>query len=133
MTHQPVSEQDLLDRLRAVDARGTYEAHVTVSAPDEPARARFRTTCAGLGVKSVLIELPTGSTRSQPMTSSYHKGDLQSVTREVAGIARALRQAGFELTRIKLEAVVGTCTVPETDEEARALPPGNYFEFHVKV
>jgi hypothetical protein len=130
---QPVSEQDLIERLRGFACRGTFEAHVTVQNLDGEARERFRAACAELGVKSVLIELPEGSTPSQPMTSSYHKGELADVVQEVARIARHLRAGGFEVTRLKLEALVGNRGVPRTDEEARTLPAGNYFEFHVKV
>jgi hypothetical protein len=128
-----VPEQDLLDRLRGCPGRGTFEAHVTVEAHDLPARERFRALCDELGVKCVLIELPEGATRSQPMTSSYHRGELPDVAEEVAGIARRLRAGGFDVTRVKLEAVVTNEGVPDTDEEAKRFPAGNYFEFHVKV
>jgi hypothetical protein len=128
-----VPEQELVDRLRGYASRGTFEAHVTVQAPDLASRERFRAACAELGVKSVLIELPQGVTPAQPMTSSYHRGDLDAVTAEVAGIARHLRREGFAVTRVKLEALVSNAGVPETDEEAARLPAANYFEFHVKV
>jgi hypothetical protein len=127
------AEQDLLTRLQGLASSGTFEAHVTVEAFDSAERERFRGVCAALEVKSVLIELPEGTTRSQPMTSSYHHGDLAEVAQEVADIARTLRDEGFPITRIKLEAVVGNTGVPDTDEEARRFPAGNYFEFHVKV
>jgi hypothetical protein len=126
-------EQEMLDRLRGCPGRGTFEAHLTVDAPDLPTRERFRALCDELGVKCVLIELPEGTTRSQPMTSSYHRGELPAVAGEVAGLARRLRAEGFAVSRVKLEAVVTNEGDPETDEEARRFPPGNYFEFHVKV
>ena len=132
--HPPrAPEQDLLDRLSGCPGRGTFEAHVTVEAPDPPARERFRALCEELGVKCVLIELPEGATTSQPMTSSYHRGGLPDVAKEVAGITTQLRAAGFDVTRVKLEAVVTNEGVPDTEEEVRRFPPGNYFEFHVKV
>jgi hypothetical protein len=133
MTRLDVSEQDMIERLRGILGSGTFEAHVTVDADDLAARARFRALCAELGVKSVLIELPQGQTRSQPMTSSYHRGELSAVVEEVAGLARRLREQGFVVTRLKLEALVSNPGVPATDEKARAWPAGNYFEFHVKV
>jgi hypothetical protein len=128
-----VSEQDMRDRLQGVTSQGTFEAHVTVDAADLDERANFQAACAELGVKCVLIELPHGQTRSQPMTSTYHRGDLAAVVEEVAGVSIDLRRRGFSVTRLKLEAVVTNTGVPVTDEEARAFPPGNYFEFHVKV
>jgi len=133
MSAPQAREQDLIDRLRPLHSNGTFEAHVTVEALNPGEQERFRSVCASLGVKSVLIELPEGATRSQPMTSSYHRGSLQAVAGQVADIARSLRKQHFPVTRIKLEAVVGNTDVPETDEEAQTWPAGNYFEFHVKV
>jgi hypothetical protein len=133
MSHAPVSEQDMIYRLRGQAGRGTFEAHVTVEADDLGERHRFQSVCESLGVKSVLIELPCGVTRSQPMTSTYHRGDLADVVEQVAGLARSLRERGFRVARLKLEAVTTNDGVPASDEEARAFPPGNYFEFHVKL
>jgi hypothetical protein len=133
MGHALVSEQDMIDRLRGQAGRGTFEAHITVEADDLDERQRFQSVCDELGVKSVLIELPRGVTRSQPMTSTYHRGDLGEVIEQVAGLARSLRERGFSVTRLKLEAVTTNDGVPATDEDARAFPQGNYFEFHVKL
>jgi hypothetical protein len=133
MTLPALSEQDLIDRLRGQPGSGTFEAHVTVQADDLPARERFRALCDQIGVKCVLIELPAGVTKSQPMTSTYHRGTLGDVAAEVAALARALRQGGFEVVRLKLEAVITNEGIPQDDEQARAFPPGNYFEFHVKA
>jgi len=72
-------ETDILARLTGHPCRGTFEAHVTVEAADLAARERFGALCAELGVKCVLIELPEGVTRSQPMTASYHRGDMAGV------------------------------------------------------
>src|SRR5437870_847820 len=99
MTRPDVSEQDMIERLRGLSGGGTFEAHVTVQADDLAARERFRALCGELGVKCVLIELPEGQTRSQPMTSSYHRGELPAVVEEVAGIARRLREQGFAVSR----------------------------------
>ena len=126
-------EQDLITRLSARGGAGTFEAHVTVQAADLAERERFRAACAELGVKCVLIELPHGETRSQPMTSTYHRGELGDAAREVAALAAALRGRGFAVSRVKLEAVITNTGVPETDEEARRFPAANYFEFHVKA
>jgi hypothetical protein len=133
MTPQRLPEQAMLDELRRTPGRGTFEAHVTIAAADLAQRKRFRDACAGLGVKCVLIELPQGATRSQPMTSTYHRGDLAEVVREVAALAGAVRQAGFSVSRVKLEAVTTNEGVPASDEDAALLPAGNYFEFHAKV
>lgn len=126
-------ERNIVERLRGQPGRGTFEAHVTIEADDLNERQRFQSVCAALGVKCVLIELPRGVTRSQPMTSTYHRGELAAVTEEVAGLACRLRDEGFRVSRVKLEAVITNEGVPGTDEEARSFPPGNYFEFHIKL
>jgi len=111
-------ERDLIERLRGLDCRGTFEAHVTIDAGDAATRERFRAACATL---------------SQPMTATYHRGELAAVAEEVAALSRAVRGAGFDVTRVKLEAVATNDGLPETDEEAAAFPQENYFEFHVKA
>jgi hypothetical protein len=115
------------------DYTGTFEAHITVNTTNLVAREKFCLLCKTLGVKCVLIALPQGLTRSQPMTASYHHGTLTSVFSEVQVIAQKLIEAGFEVTRIKIEAMLSNRDVPATDDEALELPVTNYFEFHVKV
>ncbi len=126
-------EQALATRLEAAFYRGTFEAHITIEAGNLMERERFSKFCLECGVKCVLIELPEGTTRSQPMTASYHHGEIGPVVEEVAGLCRAIRSAGFAITRVKLEAVAGNEGVPDSDEEAALRPAANYFEFHVKL
>lgn len=128
----PLPEDVMVRSLASRPGGGTFEAHVTVEA-DPADRDRFRTLCAELGVKPVLIELPAGKSPSQPMTGSYHRGTVQAAAGEVAAVARRLRAAGFAVTRVKLEAVATNDGVPDTDAEAATFPPGCYFEFHVKL
>jgi inosine/xanthosine triphosphate pyrophosphatase family protein len=123
---------ELADVLRGRSFGGTFEAHVTVRAGGVADTARFGELCDRLGVKQVLIELPRGETRSQPMTASYHHGTLREAQAEVHAMARALAAAGFDVTRVKLEALGQNRDIPEDDAAAQALP-ANYFEFHVKV
>lgn len=124
-------EDALIARLASRAGRGTYEAHVTVAADTDP--ERFQATCAALGVKCVRIELPAGAAPLQPMTASYHRGELAAVAVEVAGLCRAVRSAGFAVRRLKLEAVATNEGVPETDAEAATAPPSDHFEFHIKL
>ncbi len=123
----------LTNLLQGRSYSGTFEAHITILATNLAIREKFRAFCQELGVKCVLIELPDGIARSQPMTASYHHGKLQNVLAEVQGLAQILADAGFEVTRIKVEAMTNNCDIPEDDKEAQALPASNYFEFHVKV
>lgn len=118
-------------QLRALTCHGTFEAHITVDAGPER-REAFASLCAAMGVKCVLIELAAGSTPSQPMTASYHRGDLASVLGEIEGLHERLCRGGFPVVRVKLEAVANNAGVPITDEDAKSFS-GAYFEFHAKL
>lgn len=133
MADAPLPEDVMVRSLASRACVGTFEAHVTVEAADPADRERFRELCAELCVKSVLIELPAGTTPTQPMTGSYHRGTVQAAAAEVVAVARRLRAAGFAVTRVKLEAVATNDGVPDADADAAAFPPGCYFEFHVKL
>jgi hypothetical protein len=133
MSPSPPPEQVLQTCLADSSYRGTFESHLTIEAADLAQRQRFQEVCGQLGVKCVLIELPQGATRSQPMTACHHHGDIARVLGEVDSLCRRLRAAGFALVRVKLEAVAANEGVPDSDEEASRFPPENYFEFHVKL
>ncbi|AFY52873.1 hypothetical protein Riv7116_0269 [Rivularia sp. PCC 7116] len=113
--------------------RGTFEAHVTVKADNLAWRVKFNELCQNLNIKCVFIELPQGVVRSQPMTASYHYGTLKDVLQKINRIAQKIKNADFEITRIKIEAMVSNRDIPISDIEAQKLPKSNYFEFHVKV
>jgi non-canonical purine NTP pyrophosphatase (RdgB/HAM1 family) len=130
MRHRPYLE--LGDLLRGRPEGGTFEAHITVIADGAAAIDRFCGFCDDAWIKAVLIELPEGKTRSQPMTASYHHGTLREALDQVFDIARRLAAADFDVTRVKLEAVGRNREIPETAEQA-AADPGGYFEYHIKV
>lgn len=119
------------ERLRGTACRGSFEAHLTVDAADLERRAAFEELCGELGVKCVLIELAAGVHRSQPMTASYHRGELSAVIAEIEALHAALWAAGFPVVRVKIEAAAMNPGVPITDDEAAASD--GYFEFHAKV
>ena len=81
----------------------------------------------------MLIELARGVVRSQPMTSSHHRGTLLESYRGAVALANRLEQKGFFVSRIKIEAAPENLDIPQTDEQARLLPTGNYFEYHLKL
>lgn len=112
---------------------GTFEVHITVKADNLAVREKFKSLCQNLKVKCVFIELSKGVTRSQLMTASYHHGLLKDVLQEINQIAQNIINADFEITRIKIEAMVSNRDIPMEDIEAQKLPKSNYFEFHVKV
>lgn len=130
MRHRPYLE--LADRLRAQSRGGAFEAHITVSARSEEDLQRFRAFCDAAAVKCIFIELGRGAELFQPMTASYHHGTLRQAREEVQAMARSLAAQGFDVTRLKLEALGKNRDIPEDDATAKAQP-SNYFEFHVKA
>ncbi|MCP3137934.1 non-canonical purine NTP pyrophosphatase [Pyxidicoccus xibeiensis] len=130
MRHRPYLE--LADRLRTQSQGGAFEAHITVSARSEEDLRRFRAFCDAAAVKCIFIELGRGAEPFQPMTASYHHGTLRQAREEVQAMARALAAEGFDVTRLKLEALGKNREMPEDDATAQAQP-ANYFEFHVKA
>lgn len=123
---------ELVDALRGRSFGGVFEAHVTVSVEGDKELARFDALCQELAVKSIHIVLPRGETRFQPMTSSYHHGQLLTVQGEVFELARRIAAAGFDVTRAKIEATGSNREIPQSDADAKGFPH-NYFEFHVKT
>jgi hypothetical protein len=113
--------------------KGTFEAHITVIADNVALMREFSLLCQNLNVKCVFIELTEGVTRSQPMTASYHQGTFKDVLQQINQIARKIVNADFQITRIKIEAMVSNRDIPISDIEAQKLPQNNYFEFHVKA
>lgn len=112
---------------------GTFEAHITIKADNLAIREKFNLLCQNLNVKCVFIELPQGLTSSQPMTASYHHGTFQDVVQQINQIAQSIINENFEITRIKIEAMVNNQDIPISDIEARKLSKSNYFEFHIKA
>ena len=112
---------------------GTFESHITIQANNKTALSIFQQLCQELKVKCLLIELPEGINNFQPMTSLYHKGSYERVLIEVNSLAELIREQGFKVTRVKIEALITNNLVPINDEEAKKLPESNYFEFHVLV
>jgi non-canonical purine NTP pyrophosphatase (RdgB/HAM1 family) len=122
---------ELGDTLRGETSAGTFEAHVTVGPCDLDS---FRAACAELGVKCISIELSRGETQHQPMTGSFHHGEIVGVHGEVMELARELAKRGFDVTRTKIERHGHLeRTTPETDQAAAIAPSTNYFEYHVKI
>ncbi|MEO1376111.1 MAG: hypothetical protein AAFW70_17720 [Cyanobacteria bacterium J06635_10] len=112
---------------------GTFEAHITIKADNLAVREKFNLLCQSLNLKCVVIELPKGLTCCQPMTASYHYGGFKDVLKEINAIAKIISKRDFEITRIKIEAMVSNRDIPISDIEAQKLLKSNYFEFHIKV
>ncbi|MFG2646016.1 hypothetical protein ACGFYP_34225 [Streptomyces sp. NPDC048370] len=95
-----------------------YETHVTVRCRTEQERTRLGVWAASRGLKVTTIVLARGRTPLQPMLT------LPDRTSHPAVLA-ALREAGFEPVRVKVE------TVPWSTEPTG--PGGGYYEHHLKL
>jgi len=119
--------------MRSHDYEGIFEVHVTVSNDSQENENAFRQLCDKLKCKSILIQLPSGTFHKQLMTGSYHRGNMLAVHRVAMELSQRFAQAGFDITRTKVEAMMSNKGVPQTNDEARRLSRENYFEFHVKL
>lgn len=93
---------------------------------------RFTSKCAELKVKPILIENCSGKFAKQPQSGKHAVGTYESVLATAVSLAAKFSEAGFVVVRTKVESGLSHPDVPETDEEAIALPQ-KYVEFHVKV
>jgi hypothetical protein len=113
---------------------GEFETHLTVVAGcavgDED---RLRRWAERHRVKYTRIVLDRGATPDQPMLTVRCRGTLSAQRAAASVWAGRLRAEGFEVVRVKIEATPWNGDVPRTAAEARALPPGCYFEHHVKL
>ena len=65
-------------------------------------------------------------------TSMYvYHNDMKAVLEYAYALADAMCFAGYDIYRVKIEAMIDGCTgIPEKDSE---MPEGTYTEFHIKV
>ncbi|MFF4408264.1 hypothetical protein ACMATS_25570 [Streptoverticillium reticulum] len=112
---------------------GDFEAHLTVRSGTSAGSSVLERHAAAHGLKFTHIVLERGRTPSQPMLTLRRSGALPAVREAVARTERALRNAGFDIVRTKIEAAPWADGVPETDGEAVALGARHYFEHHVKL
>ena len=111
---------------------GEFETHVTVSCDDDSA-ANLCAWAAGAGVKVTHVVLARGRVRSQPMLTLTGSGTLAAQRSVASRLAADVANAGFTVTRVKIEAAPWTRGVPQDDAQAHGLGPGRYFEHHVKL
>lgn len=108
-----------------------FEIHFTTEALTESALPDFIAFCKSIEAKPILIELPTGQQRQQPMISKVvtvdEPNDIHAV---LAELQEAFITNGYNVTREKVE-------VPLECEAAgkTAFPDfhGGYYEWHGKV
>ena len=109
--------------------RGEFEYHITVSdgggGGDDAAAARLAAWAAERGVKFTHIVLARGATMSQPMLTVRADGTAETVLADAHAMAGELHAAGFEVTRVKVEASPFIAGLARTADR--------YFEHHVKL
>lgn len=111
---------------------GDFETHVTVSCDDD-AVAGLGEWADRFGLKVTHVVLARGRVRSQPMVTWVGSGTLDTQRTRALTVVTDLVSAGYDVTRVKIEAAPWTRGVPQTDAEAVGLGPEYYFEHHVKV
>jgi hypothetical protein len=110
---------------------GDFETHITVAPP--VVESTFRRDCLKLGVKPILIHSPVDAAPARPMTSAIYRGDLPSVLAESKAVGAALKDMGYSVVRLKIEAGPENADLPENDSQAAAMPTEYYFEHHLKI
>lgn len=106
--------------------------------PDGDARGEqtvegFRTACAEIGVKPIVLDLEdrNGDTAMvDVMTSSKHFGDNFSAYYAAFNLKHALHDRRYAVVRTKIETVPWHPAAPVADQP---MPPNCYFESHVPV
>jgi hypothetical protein len=111
---------------------GEFETHVTVRAADSAGVESLRVWAERHGLTFHHIVLARGRTPSQPMVGRRGRGGLSGERTAAAELGRLLHAAGFEVSRVKIEAAPTNRDVPDSDGAA-AEHPGRHFEHHVKL
>jgi hypothetical protein len=107
-----------------------FELHITVNQNVD--LMAFKAFCYQAGIKALVIDLGA-NVPAQPMTCSRITGSFSQAMLEANQLRDVLKNAGFEVTRVKLEAAPWNAGVPESDVQAQQAPSGNYFEHHTKL
>lgn len=113
--------------------RGDFEAHITVEAADPGMSILLEQYAAQHDMKFTHIVLLRGRTPDQPMLTVRRSGTAGAVRDWLDTMVTGLSEAGFEVTRVKLEATPWAEGVPGTDNAAAAMGPRYYFEHHIKL
>jgi hypothetical protein len=115
-----------------VDFAGDFETHLTVRCGEHELDALAR-WAGERGLKFTHIELSRGRVVAQPMLTLRGTGTFAAARAAAEDAAARLCTAGFEVTRLKIEAAPWNEGVPVSDEDAVRLGPGRYFEHHLKL
>lgn len=107
---------------------GDFETHLTVD--PSGGHDRLVAWADAHGLKCSTIVLDRGASPDQPMITLRGKGTVDDQLAAAQGWVRRIRDAGFTVVRVKVEASPFNRDVPQT---ADAFPAGCYFEHHLKL
>jgi hypothetical protein len=117
---------------------GDFETHLTLTpsrlsddGDDRDDAVRLWATRHEMKYTRILLE--HGRTPDQPMLTYRGKGTLTAQRSQARTWVERLHRDGLSVTRVKIEASPWNDDVPQSAQEAAALPPGCYFEHHVKL
>lgn len=101
------------------------ELHLTCGALQAAELPTFVAVCEQVGCRPLLIDLPHGRQKQQPMATARLRGDLEDAKAEAMALAQWLAGAGMAVVRVKVESPI------EGHEQLQR--PDQYFEWHGKL
>lgn len=110
-----------------------YEIHLTVMLEGEQTVDQFRSSCANLGVKPIVLDLQGKdgeTTMVDVMTSSKYFGDNYGAYMAARDLAMKLRDWRYVVVRTKIETVPWHPAAPVDNQP---MPPNCYFESHIPI
>lgn len=110
---------------------GEFETHLTLKECEQAEMERLARWSAARGWKFVHIVLSRGQSASQPMLTWHSKGTLGSELERAEEARRDCEEAGFFVSRVKLEVAPFNPDVPQSARDGESNR--RYFEHHVKV
>ena len=115
-----------------MEFRGDFETHFTITLDESGNLAALSDWGQHHELKCLAIVLDRGTAPSQPMLTRHSRGTLTQEKANAAEISRQLTEAGFTVSRIKIEAAPTNADVPRSDAEA-GVQTDRYFEHHLKI
>lgn len=112
-----------------------FEIHVTVRSGSDQLE-KFKLACHQSGVKPIVLDLQNSNGETlfhDVMTSSVCVGDNRDAYEEMQRISNALKSAGFEVIRGKIETVPWHPAAPSEKHGRIDMPLNCYFEAHFSI
>ena len=108
-----------------------FEIHITV---DTDNVEQFVKDCKELGVKSVIVQMPTkdGKLKTDIMTSSVVHSDITTIQKYAFNEAKKLKDKGYNVLRVKAEVNANSPLVKTPGLNPDAVYYETHFEFETK-